>query len=63
MSILVNILVAILGLTLVFGGFVGWLIKLAVSKKRTNCDRAHTLVQMLILQRGIHGISNGREVL
>lgn len=54
MSILVNILVAILGLTLVFGGFVGWLIKLVISKKRTVKDDVHTMVQKEVHRTFFH---------
>lgn len=43
MSILVNILVAILGLTLVFGGFVGWLVKLFLSRKKSVNNNIHTI--------------------
>lgn len=45
MSILVNILVAILGLTLVFGGLIGCLVKLLFSEKKSVNNNIHTLEQ------------------
>lgn len=45
MSVLVNILVAILGLTLVFGGLVGWLVKLFLSQKKSVDHSNHTIIK------------------
>lgn len=59
MSILVNILVAILGLTLVFGGLVGCLVKLFFSERKSvnNKNNIHTLKQS-----EIHRTSYDRRV-
>ncbi len=57
MSILVDILTIILGLTLVFGGLVGWLIKLAISRKKNDssclCENSKRRVAFY-LEKGDH---------